>query len=161
MTADRALNKMNWWMKWNEMISRNERMIPFLCFVFYFTISSRSLVLTLAMMSACLTYVSLVANSGFLLWYRRNGCLRCFHLSIRSQNVLQLHTRDPQHSCATHIDNTFKLCPTEEEMSSPTKMDEGRIHELMMYSKFLPLFLFCGALDCGTPRQRKRGERGK
>ena len=73
-----------------------------------------------------------MATSLFL---RSNGCLRCFHLAIRSANVLQLHTRDPQSSCATHIDNTFKLCPTVEEMSSPSKMEESHIHELMMYSK--------------------------
>ena len=56
-------------------------------------------------------------------------------MAIRSPNVLQLHTRDPQSSCATHIDNTFKLCPTVEEMSSPAKMEESNVHELMMYSK--------------------------
>ncbi|XP_037088194.1 uncharacterized protein LOC119108672 isoform X1 [Pollicipes pollicipes] len=62
-----------------------------------------------------------------------NGCLRCFHLAIRSANVLQLHTRDPQSSCATNLNDTFKLCPTVDEMSSPQRMNRSRIHELMMY----------------------------
>ncbi|XP_043225565.1 uncharacterized protein LOC122383321 [Amphibalanus amphitrite] len=72
-------------------------------------------------------------GNNLILRDESNGCLRCFHLAIRSANVLQLHTRDPQSSCATHIDNTFKLCPTVEEMSSPAKMEESHVHELMMY----------------------------
>ncbi|XP_037071136.1 uncharacterized protein LOC119092270 [Pollicipes pollicipes] len=62
-----------------------------------------------------------------------NGCLRCFHLAIRSANVLQLHTRDPQSSCATNSNATLRLCPTPDELRSAERMQRGRIHELMMY----------------------------
>ncbi|XP_043225556.1 uncharacterized protein LOC122383317 [Amphibalanus amphitrite] len=78
---------------------------------------------------ACHTRV----DNNLILQDMSNGCLRCFHLAIRSANVLQLHTRDPQSSCATHIDSTLKLCPTVEEMSSLRTTANSTVHELMLY----------------------------
>ena len=67
---------------------------------------------------------------------RSNGCLRCFHLAVRSVNVLQLHTRDPQASCATNLNATYRLCPTAAELSSEAERRRGRVHEIMMYSEW-------------------------
>ncbi|XP_043223273.1 uncharacterized protein LOC122382250 isoform X2 [Amphibalanus amphitrite] len=62
-----------------------------------------------------------------------NGCLRCFHMAVRSANVLQLHTRDPQSSCATNLNDTYRLCPTAAELSSEEARRRGRVHEIIMY----------------------------
>ena len=57
-------------------------------------------------------------------------------MQIRSSTVLQLHTRDPQSSCGTSLNATYRLCPTEAELGSEAARRRGSVHEIMMYSEY-------------------------
>ena len=77
--------------------------------------------------------------SSFLsrLAYRTGGtnCVRCFELTLRSLNVVQIHTEGFD-KCYTTEEAAMATCPTNESIAS------GKSREIMLYSEYSRSFFF-------------------
>jgi hypothetical protein len=77
----------------------------------------------------------------FLCWCRTGGtnCIRCFELTLRSLNVVQIHTEGLD-KCYTTEEAAMATCPTDESIAT------GKSREIMLYSEFFlkpsPLLFF-------------------
>ena len=63
------------------------------------------------------------------------NCIRCFELTLRSLNVVQIHTEGLD-KCYTTEEAAMATCPTDESIAT------GKSREIMLYSESPPLFLF-------------------
>ena len=68
--------------------------------------------------------------------YRTGGtnCVRCFELTLRSLNVVQIHTEGFD-KCFTTEEAAMATCPTDESIAS------GKSREIMLYSEYSPFLL--------------------
>jgi predicted nucleic acid-binding Zn ribbon protein len=77
----------------------------------------------------------------FSCWCRTGGtnCIRCFELTLRSLNVVQIHTEGLD-KCYTTEEAAMATCPTDESIAT------GKSREIMLYSEFFkkpsPLLFF-------------------
>lgn len=56
------------------------------------------------------------------------NCIRCFELTLRSLNVVQIHTEGLD-KCYTTEEAAMATCPTDESIAT------GKSREIMLYSK--------------------------
>ncbi len=73
---------------------------------------------------------SVMESKCDLLLYRTGGtnCIRCFELTLRSLNVVQIHTEGLD-KCYTTEEAAMATCPTDESIAT------GKSREIMLYSK--------------------------
>lgn len=74
------------------------------------------------------------------------NCIRCFELTLRSLNVVQIHTEGLD-KCYTTEEAAMATCPTDESIAA------GKSREIMLYSKFSfpPIFFEHGESPCLLP----------
>ena len=82
-------------------------------------------------------------ESARLLFRNRTGgtnCIRCFELTLRSLNVVQIHTEGLD-KCYTTVEAATATCPTNESIAT------GKSREIMLYSKSSSLSRFLLRID--------------
>ena len=69
------------------------------------------------------------------------NCIRCFELTLRSLNVVQIHTEGLD-KCYTTEEAAKATCPTDESIAT------GKSREIMLYSEYSQLPLHLHLLSC-------------
>jgi len=61
-------------------------------------------------------------------------CMRCFHLSMKTPNVIQLHTIEGLEKCYTNEEAARATCPQDKDVQE--RRHDKNINELILYRKW-------------------------
>ncbi|KAI2811489.1 hypothetical protein BLOT_002666 [Blomia tropicalis] len=62
-------------------------------------------------------------------------CMRCFHLSMKTPNVIQLHTEGIER-CYTNEEAARATCPSDKDVQD--RKNDKKFHEIILYRKHVP-----------------------